>query len=66
MRQELEYRRIHTRPNIGRYLECYDAATEAKDHFAARFYLNLLPPPVRTRHLAELIVAPLFALAAPR
>ena len=58
---ELEYRRIHTRPNIGRYLEGYDTAIKLEDHFAARFYLNLLPPPVRTRHFAEAIVTRLFA-----
>ena len=65
--EELEYRRIHTRPNLGRYLEGYDAASKAEDHFAARFYLNLLPPRVLTRHLAEPIVgAPVCPLAAPR
>jgi hypothetical protein len=58
--EEREYRRIHTRPNIGRYLEGYDAAIKAKDDFAARFYLNLIPPPVRTRHFAEAIVTRLF------
>jgi eukaryotic-like serine/threonine-protein kinase len=59
--EELDYRRIHTTPNVRRYLESYDAAKKAEDHFAARFYLNLLPSPVRTRHLGEAIVAPLFA-----
>jgi WD40 repeat protein len=59
--EELEYRRVHTRPNIGRYLEGYDAAIKAEDHFAACFYDNLLPPPVRARHLAEPIVTSLIA-----
>jgi hypothetical protein len=58
--EELEYRRIQTRPNLGRYREGYDAAIQAKDDFAARFYLGLLAPD-RTRQLAEAIVAPLFA-----
>jgi WD40 repeat protein len=56
--EELEYRRIHTRPNIGRYLEGYDAAIKAKDDFAARFYFSLIPPPVRTQHLTRLRLRP--------
>jgi len=42
--EELAYRRFHTRPNLERYREGYQAARAAKDDFAARFYLNLLPP----------------------
>ena len=46
----------------GRYREGYDAAIKAKDDFAARFYLNLFPPPERApSSRAEAIVAPLFA-----
>jgi hypothetical protein len=40
--EELAYRRLHTRPNPGRYREGYEAARAAKDEFAARFYLQLL------------------------
>jgi WD40 repeat protein len=43
--EELSYRRLHTQPNLGRYREGYEAARAALDDFAARFYLNLLPPP---------------------
>jgi hypothetical protein len=43
--EELSYRRLHTQPNVWRYRESYEAARAAKDDFAARFYLNLLPPP---------------------
>jgi hypothetical protein len=43
------------------YREAYDAATKANDRFAARFYLNLFPPPERVLIRAEPIVAPLFA-----
>jgi WD40 repeat protein/serine/threonine protein kinase len=42
--QELTCRRVRTRPNLGRYRESYEAARAAQDDFAARFYLNLLPP----------------------
>jgi tetratricopeptide (TPR) repeat protein len=42
--EELSYRRLHTQPNLGRYREGYEAARAAQDDFAARFYLNLLPP----------------------
>ena len=48
--EELEYRRIHTRPNLRRYREGYEAAIKAKDDFAARFYLNLFPPPEQRTH----------------
>jgi hypothetical protein len=41
--EELSYRRMHMQPNVGRYREGYEAALAAKDDFAARFYLNLLP-----------------------
>ncbi len=59
--EELEYRRIHTQPNLWRYREGYDQARKAEDQFAARFYFDLLPPPDRMRCRAEAIVAPLFA-----
>ena len=59
--EELEYRRIHTQPNLWRYREGYDEARKAEDQFAARFYLDLLPPLDRMRYRAEAIVAPLFA-----
>jgi hypothetical protein len=42
---ELSYRRLHMQPSLWRYREGYEAARAAKDDFAARFYLNLLPPP---------------------
>ena len=45
--EELEYRRIHTQPNLWRYREGYDQARKAEDQFAARFYFDLLPPPDR-------------------
>ena len=59
--EELTYRRLQTQPNFGHYRECYDAARDAKDDFAARFYFSLFPPPERTRIRAEEIVRPLFA-----
>jgi hypothetical protein len=43
--EELSYRLLHTQPNLWRYREGYEAARAAQDDFAARFYLNLLPPP---------------------
>jgi hypothetical protein len=43
--EELSYRRLHTQPNLWRFREGYEAARAAQDEFAARFYLNLLPPP---------------------
>jgi serine/threonine protein kinase len=42
---ERDYRLLHTRPNLWRYREGYEAARAAQDDFAARFFLNLLPPP---------------------
>ena len=45
--EELAYRRLLMQPNFRRYREGYDAATKANDEFAARFYLNLFPPPER-------------------
>ena len=59
--EELEFRRVHTQPTSWRYREGYDAARKAEDQFAARFYLDLLPPTDRMRCRAEAIVAPLFA-----
>src|SRR5262249_47271322 len=57
--EEIEYRRLHTRPNLRRYREGYEAARAAKDDFAARFYLKLLPP-------AEQKFLEARAAAAPR
>ena len=54
---ELAYRRSLMQPNYRRYREGYDAARAAEDDFAARFYLDLLPPSELTP-LAESIVAP--------
>ena len=45
--EELAYRRLLMQPNFRLYREAYDAATKANDAFAARFYLNLFPPPER-------------------
>ena len=59
--EEMAYRLLLARPNFGRYREGYEAARAAADDFAAKFYLELLPPPERTRVRAETIVAPLFA-----
>jgi hypothetical protein len=42
--EELAYRRLHTKPNVGRYRDGYLAARAAQDEFAAAFYLKLLPP----------------------
>jgi WD40 repeat protein len=47
--EELAYRRLHTQPNLWRYREGYEAALAAKDNFAARFYLNLIPPDERKK-----------------
>jgi hypothetical protein len=41
----IAYRRLHTQPSLSRYRAGYLAARAANDDFAARFYLNLLPPP---------------------
>ena len=46
--EEMAYRLLQAQPNLVRYREGYDAARAAKDDFASRFYLNLLPPPERT------------------
>ena len=58
---ELAYRRSQTQPNLGRYREGYVAAIEAKDAFAARFYLSLFSPREPALVRAEEIVEPLFA-----
>jgi hypothetical protein len=42
--EKLSYRLLHTQPNLSRYREGYGVARAAKDDFAARFYLKLLPP----------------------
>jgi hypothetical protein len=59
--EELAHRLLQTRPNFERYREGYEAAINAKDDFAARFYLDLFPPPERARIRGEAIVGPLFA-----
>ena len=54
--EELEYRLFHTRPNYRLYAEGYDAARQAKDPFAARFYLDRilsLPEQRTTARFAE-------------
>ena len=38
--EERDYRLFHTRPDYWRYAEGYDAVRQAKDAFAARFYLD--------------------------
>ncbi len=48
--EELAYRRLLMQPNFRLYREAYDAAMKANDAFAARFYLNLFPPPERALH----------------
>jgi WD40 repeat protein/serine/threonine protein kinase/tetratricopeptide (TPR) repeat protein len=40
---ELAYRRLHTGPDPWRYRDGYLAARAAKDAFAAKFYLDLVP-----------------------
>jgi WD40 repeat protein len=59
--EDLAYRRFLMQPNFRLYRECYDAATKANDAFAARFYLNLCPPPERALIRAEPMVGSLFA-----
>jgi hypothetical protein len=51
--QELSYRLVHAQPNLWRYREGYEEARAAKDDFAARFYLNLLPPAEQERIRAQ-------------
>jgi tetratricopeptide (TPR) repeat protein len=58
--EELSDRRLLMQLNFRLYREAYDAATKANDAFAARFYLNLVPPAERALVRSELIVAPLF------
>ncbi len=41
---ELDYRRLYTRQDLDRYREGYQTALADKHEFAARFYLNLIPP----------------------
>ena len=43
--EERDNRLLHTRPNLWRYREGYEAARASQDDFAARFFFNLLPPP---------------------
>jgi hypothetical protein len=43
-KEEISYRLLQAQPNVWRFREGYAAARAAKDDFAARFYLNLLPP----------------------
>jgi hypothetical protein len=40
--EELDYRSIHTRPDVWRYRKGYEVARAANDRFAARFYLDRL------------------------
>ena len=54
--EELEYRRVRTRPDLEHYREGYATAATAGDPYAARFYLDLLPQAERTR-LEETAVA---------
>lgn len=51
--ETLAYRRLHTQPNLRRYREGYEAALAAKDDFAARFDLKLVPLTERTRIQAD-------------
>ena len=44
---ERSYRRLVMQPNCERYRAGFLAAKKVNDRFAARFYLNLLPPPER-------------------
>jgi tetratricopeptide (TPR) repeat protein len=60
---ELSHRLLHTQPNLGRYREGYQAARAARDDFAARFYLGLLPAPERARVLDEAIAGCRTAVA---
>jgi hypothetical protein len=53
--EELSYRRVVMQPNFRLYREAYHAAIKANDAFAARFYLDLLPPPERALIRAETI-----------
>jgi len=64
--EEIEHRRIQMQPKFGRYREGYQAARTAKDDFAARFYLSLIPAADRTAVEARADVealAPMFRLA---
>jgi WD40 repeat protein len=45
--EELAYRQLLWQANVGRYRDGYETARAAKDDFAARFYLKLLPPDER-------------------
>jgi hypothetical protein len=40
--EELAQRRLHTRPDPGRYRDGYESRRAAGDDFAARFYLDRL------------------------
>jgi hypothetical protein len=44
---ELDFRRLHTLPNVWGYRQRYFETMSAEDEFAARFYFNLLPPPMK-------------------
>jgi WD40 repeat protein/serine/threonine protein kinase/tetratricopeptide (TPR) repeat protein len=64
--EEIEYRSLHSRPNVVRYREDYLAARTAKDDFAAGFYFNLLSPADRKAAEAEAdasLFATMFNLA---
>jgi hypothetical protein len=45
--EERAYRQILTRPELWRYREGYESARVALDEFAARFYIQRLPPAER-------------------
>jgi WD40 repeat protein/tetratricopeptide (TPR) repeat protein len=60
--EEIEYRLRHTRPDFRRYREGYLAARAAKDDFAARFYLNLVPPADRTALVVKADIDALVSL----
>ncbi len=61
--EEIAYRRLHTEPNLWRYRKGYLAARTAKDDFAARFYLEILPPAERAALIGKADVDALAPLA---
>jgi WD40 repeat protein len=58
--EELADRRLLMQPNFRFYRGAYDAAIMVNNAFAAKFYLNLFPPPERALIRAEPLVKPLF------
>ena len=61
--EEIAYRRLHMQPNPRRYRAGYLAARAAKDDFAAKFYLNLIPPEERKGALEQAEADAFAALA---